>query len=192
MRRRKKRGFAMIRTLAVIIAFSFAAAPALAEAPLTDDKVKRFIETLEPVEELGERLEAKGKLVKTLDEEKPMIGKDFRPYSDGVAALKKEHPGEYAALGALLKPHGFSQDDWAATGDRVMIAYMAVKMEAENPNYEKDMAGMDPAMLAQVPPQMRAQIEGALAMVETVKKAPAADKAAVKPHVKALEEATED
>ena len=181
----------MIRIFAASFCLAFAAAPAFAEAPLSDDQVKRFVATLAPVEEFGDKLDHDGKL-DDLDKKTPAFGEEFRPYKNAIAALKRDHPADYAALGALLKPHGFSQDQWAATGDRVMLAYMALRMEQENPDYEKQMAGMDKSMLNQMPPQMRAQIEGALAMVETVKKAPAADKAAVKPHAKAIEKATEN
>ncbi|MEZ5914961.1 MAG: hypothetical protein R3C42_04970 [Parvularculaceae bacterium] len=181
----------MIKTLAAAFALFFAVSPALAEAPLSDDQVTRFIATLRPVEEMGKRLEAEGKIAETFGEEKPTLGSEFKPYSKGVASLKRDYPGEYAALGGALKPHGFSQDEWAATGDRVMRAYIAVKLEKENPDYEKQMAAMDPSMLSQLPPQMRAQIEGAFAMIETVKSTPATDKAAVKPHVAAIEAATD-
>jgi len=181
----------MLKTLVAALALFFVASPALAEAPLTDDQVARFIATLEPVEEMGKRLEAEGKIAKFFDEEKPTMGKEFKPYSTGIAELKKDHPGEYAALGGALKPHGFSQDQWAATGDRVMRAYLAVKMEQENPKYAQEMPALDPSMLEQMPPQMRAQIESALAMVEAVKETPAADKAAVKPHLSAIEAATD-
>jgi len=181
----------MIKTLVAAFALFVAASPALAEAPLTDDQVTRFIATLAPVEEMGKRLEAEGKIAKLFDEKNPAMGCEFKPYSTGVSELKKDHPGEYAALGGALKPHGFSQDQWAATGDRVMRAYIAVKMEQENPNYAQEMPALDPSMLEQMPPQMRAQIEGALAMVEAVKETPAADKAAVKPHLAAIDAATD-
>lgn len=176
----------MIRTIAAAFALTLAAAPVLAAEPLTEDQVTRFVATLQPVEEFGDRLDDEGKM-NEFDDRAPVPGKEFHPYSDGVATLKKAHPADYARLGDLLKPHGFSQDQWAATGDRVMLAYMAIRMEKENPDYDKQMAKMDPAMLAQMPAPMRAQMEGVMAMIETVKKAPAADKAAVKPHVKAIE-----
>ena len=42
---------------------------------------------------------------------------------------------------------------------------------------------MDPKMLDMIPPAMRAQMEGALALVATVRDVPPADKKAVKPLV---------
>lgn len=189
----------MIRMIAPLAAALFAFSPAFAETPLTGDTVARFIETLEPVEAFGDRLEADKKLEKLFEQREPTPGKDFRPYSDGVAALKKASPAEYEKLGALLKPQGFSQADWASTGDRVMLAYMANRMEKENPGYEKQMAemkaqmaAMDPAMLAQMPAQAKSGMLAAQAMVEAISKSPPADRAAVKPHMKAISEAIDD
>ena len=176
----------MIRTAAAVL-FLAMTGTAFAADPLTADQVTRFVATLAPVDALADRLDTEGKLDGLVDKRGPRAGEDFKPYSTGVAALKKTQPAEYPKLTAILKPHGFTADQWSAVGDRVMIAYMALKMDAENPGAAAGMEGMDPAMLAQMPPEVRAQMAGMMAMMETVKKAPAADKAAVKPSMKVIE-----
>lgn len=189
----------MIRMIAPLAAAILALSPAYAETPLSSDAIARFVETLEPVEAFGDRLESDKKFEKLFEQREPVPGKDFRPYSDGVAALKKASPAEYEKLGALVKPKGFSQADWAVTGDRVMLAYMANRMEEENPGYEKQiaemkaqMAAMDPAMLEQMPAQMKSGMLAAQAMVEAISKSPPEDRAAVKPHMKAISKAIGD
>ncbi len=176
----------MIRAIAIAVTFAFAVAPALAAGPLTEDEVQRFVKTLAPVHEMGARLEKNGTLERFADRE-PLIGKEFSPYSTAVANLKAKAPAEHQVLAGIIRPHGFSTDEWGAVGDRVMTAYMALRMEEENPNAMKQMNGVDPSMLAQMPPAMRSQMERVMAMMETVGKTPAADKAAVKPMMKAIE-----
>ncbi|MEQ8936396.1 MAG: hypothetical protein RIE56_11460 [Amphiplicatus sp.] len=166
----------------ILAGAAFAADP----APLTDAKIKNFIASMESVKALGHELEASGKTDTLEIDAMPKAGEEFRPYTKSVAALKEKHPADHQRLAALVKPHGFSVDSWAETGDRVMIAYMAEKV-AEHPESLAHAQAMDPAMLSMVPPEMRAQMEGAMAMMETVKKAPAADRAALRPHMAALD-----
>ncbi|MEQ8179487.1 MAG: hypothetical protein RIC52_02355 [Amphiplicatus sp.] len=166
----------------ILAGVAFAADP----ASLTEAKIKNFIASMESVKALGHELEASGKTDTLEIDSIPKTGEDFRPYSKSVAALKEKHPADHQRLAALVKPHGFSVDSWAETGDRVMIAYMAEKAE-EHPESLAHAQAMDPAMLSMVPPEMRAQMEGVMAMMETVKKAPAADRAALRPHMAALD-----
>lgn len=178
----------MFRAVAVAVALTlaFAAAPALAADPLTEDQVQRFVKTLAPVHEMGARLEKDGTLERFADRE-PLIGKEFSPYSTAVANLKARAPAEHQILAGIVRPHGFSTDQWGAVGDRVMTAYMALRMDQESPNAAAQMKDFDPSMLAQMPPAMRGQIERVMAMLETARRTPAADKAAVKPMMKAIE-----
>lgn len=148
--------------------------------PLTDDQTQRFIDTLPALDKLGEELRSDGKTDKLEIATEPKAGEDFKPYSNAVAALKAGYPGDYAKLGAAVKPHGFSADEWGHVGDRVIIAYLALEMEAQDPRSMAMMEGMDASMLQMVPPEMRAQLEATFALMETVKNAPAEDKAVVK------------
>jgi len=58
----------------------------------------------------------------------------------------------------------------------LIIAYMAVKMEEENPGAVAQMKAMDKSMLEMLPQAQRDQFASAIAMAETVENAPAADK----------------
>ncbi len=178
----------MTKLLAALGAFFIFAGEVLAadHEPLTDAKIKNFIASMEGVKALGQELDAAGKTQALEIDALPKAGEEFRPYTKSVAALKAKHPDDHRRLAALVKEHGFSVDSWAETGDRVMVAYVAEKA-AERPESLAHAQAMDPAMLSMVPPEMRAQMEGVMAMMEAVKNAPAADRAALRPHMAALD-----
>lgn len=161
-------------------AFALLTAGALAgDKPLTEDQAQRFVKTLPVLETFGKELEAEGKMEEFRISTEPMVDQEFKPYTSAITVLKEKHPADHARLGDMLKPHGFSADEWAGVGDRVVIAWMALKMEEEDPGAMAQMEAMDKSMLAQLPENMRAQIERALVMAETVKSASPEDKAVV-------------
>lgn len=149
------------------------------DAPLSADSAKRFVESLAAVEALGDELEAQGKTEQLQIAPQPKAGEAFKPYSTAVTALKEKYPSDYAKLRTAVKPHGFGAEEWGAAGDRVMIAYLALKMEEEDPTALQQMKAMDKSMLDMLPPEMKAQFAQAMAMMETVQNASDADKAAV-------------
>ena len=171
----------MLRIVAAAaVAGVLSIAAALADnAPLTEDQAKRFVASLSEVEALGDKLEAEGKTEQLKIDGAPKAGEPFRPYSAAVAVLQEKYPADHARLASAVRSHGFSAGDWGAVGDRVMIAYMALKMEEDDPRAMEMMEGMDASMIEMMPPEMRVQMESAFAMMETVKNAPAADKSVV-------------
>lgn len=165
--------------IAAIVAgsfFLFVSGAVAADAPLSVDAAKRFVASLESVKTFGEELEAKGEAEQLLFDAKPKAGEAFKPYSKSVAGLKAKYPAEYSKLQSAVKPHGFGAEEWGAVGDRVIIAYLARKMDKENPDAMAQMQAMDPSMLDMMPPEIKTQIEQARAMMETVAAAPPADK----------------
>lgn len=173
--------------LIALLAFLWTSPSANAETPLTTADAEAFVETLQPVNAFGEKLEAEGKTNELGGRGMPEVGQLFTPYSDGVADLKAQYPADYKELGTIIKPAGFtSQETWAVVGDKVISAYMALEMEKEGMSPE-DMAMLTPEMLSMVPPAMREQMSRALAMKETLERTPEADKAIVRPLVPALE-----
>lgn len=175
-------------SLTLAIAPEAVAADAAA-APLREADVERFVGTLDDVAAFGKKLEAAGKDDLLNRQEQPTDA-PFAPYSTGVSELKAQYPADHAELAGILKTHGFAPAEWGAVGDRVIIAYIALKIAEENPEaleMADQMASLDPAMLAQMPPQMKAQMDRMKAMVETVRRAPDADKKAVAPSKAALD-----
>ncbi len=159
----------------VLVAGAFAAD----DKPLTEDQAKRFVATLAAVDALGDSLEAEGKIENLRIEQRPTAGEPFLPYSNAVSVLKEKYPSDHVKLADAVKGHGFSTTEWGHVGDRVMIAYLALRMQEEDPDSMEMMAGMDKSMLDMVPPELRAQLESTFAMMETVKNAPESDKKAV-------------
>ncbi len=156
-----------------------AGASAADQKPLTENQAKRFVASLESVDAMRDRLDAEGKIDNIEIATKPKAGEAFKPYSKAVTALKDKYPADHARLAKIVKTHGFSAKDWGDAGDRVMIAYMALKMQDEDPRTLQVVQTMDKSMLDMVPPEMRAQLESTFAMMEAVKNVPEADKIAV-------------
>ena len=161
--------------IVVLMAGAFAAE----NKPLTEDEAKRFVLTLAAVDALGDTLEAEGKIENLRIEQRPKAGEPFLPYSNAVSLLKEKYPADHTKLASAVKAHGFSTTQWGHVGDRVMVAYLALRMQEEDPDSMEMMSGMDKSMLEMVPPELRAQLESTFAMMETVKNAPEADKKAV-------------
>lgn len=168
----------MFKTAAILAGsfFLFASGAAAADAPLTVDSAKRFVASLDSVKTLGEEFEAEGKTDTLEVDAIPKAGEPFQPYSKSVAALKKQYPQDYSKLNAAVHKHGFAAEEWGAVGDRVMVAYLARKMEKENPQAMAQMHAMDPSMLDMMPPEMKAQMMQAQAMMQTVAAASPEDK----------------
>ena len=159
--------------------FLFLSGAVAEDAPLTEESASRFVDSLDTVKALGEALEAEGKTKELQFDSAPKAGEPFKPYSKSVVALKAKYPGDYAKLDAAVKKHGFGAEEWGAVGDRVMVAYLARKMETENPQAMAQMQHMDASMMDMLPPEMKAQMMQAQAMMQAVAAASPEDKKAV-------------
>lgn len=150
---------------------------------LEADTVEAFIESLDPVTRYAQGLDdevTEGVLGADVI---PQPGEPLQPYTRSLEYLREEQGEAYEAMGELVEEQGFdSLEEWAATGDRVMVAWLALQMEGN------DVGPISPEMLEQVPPQMRPQIERMLAMMEAVRNAPPEDIEAVRPFAARLQD----
>jgi hypothetical protein len=184
-----KHSFLLAMAIAASLAFA-PFSPARAQTALTAGNVKSFIDTLPDLKAFSDTLEQSGKS-DTLSEafQANAAAGDFSPYTTGVSALKEKFPADYAQLGTLVAKHGFSsQEDWAETGNSVMKAYMAIKMEGEGGKAAAAMQAMSPEMLDKLPPQARAQIEASKKLMASAAAVPASDKDAMRPYVGQFED----
>lgn len=153
--------------------------------------IEAYIDSLELVRQLGERLQSEGKHGFLEREITPRNGELFDPHTRGVKALQRESADDYSELGRIVRQYGFtSAESWALTGDRVVLAYGAIKAEAESPEIlqlAQQMQRMDPQMLQLVPPEMRQQMEQAVSIARTLAQVPAADKRSVRPYTAQLD-----
>lgn len=159
---------------------------------ITADEAQRFVDSLPALDALGDTLEAEGKMDELEINATPVAGEEFKPYSQAVVGLKEKYPGDYAKLNDAVKPHGFSADEWGGVGDRVIVAYLALKMAEENPGAMAQMQAMDKSMLDQMPPEIKAQFQQAMAMMQTIENASPEDKAAVETVKDQLDEYMEE
>ena len=176
----------MKRIFAFVAAFALSIPPVLAADSLSAADARHFAETLAPVQAFGDALEKEGKFNVLVGGGATVDGA-FKPYSAGVVALKAQLPDEFGRLAAVVKPHGFTPEQWGAVGDRVMAAYMAVRIEREQPGSLAQMELTDPAEIAKMPPEMRKQMTDYNAMVSAVKSAPDADQQAVLPAMETID-----
>lgn len=158
---------------------------------LTDNTIRAFITTLEKAQALAPEFEE-------LDDEHNAESIDLsRVFSSSVEELKGEEA--YGQLEDLVQNNGFKNlNEWAATGDRIYGAWMAIEMADQSPGINQEMKSAmaelenNPNMSNQQKAQMRSMMEAALGVTKMASEAPPADIEAVKPHVKALQAATND
>jgi hypothetical protein len=180
---------AVITTLFALLALFSAGTQAQG---LSDQTISSFIDSLKAAEQLEPEFED---LSDDMDSQNDGTMPDFsRIFSDSLKELEGHQA--YGQLEDLVQYHGFgSLEEWAATGDRIFQAWMAIEMEQQSPAAQQEMnAAMaeienNPNMTAQQKAQMRAMMEGAMGAIQSASNAPPADIKAVRPHVDALREA---
>jgi len=158
---------------------------------LTDSTIRAFITSLEKAQTLAPEFEE-------LNDEQNIESINLsRIFSSSVEELKGEDA--YDRLEGLVQDSGFNDlNEWAATGDRIYAAWMAIEMADQSPEINQEMQSAmaelenNPHMSAQQKAQMRSAMEAALGVTKMASEAPPADIEAVKPHVKALQAVTND
>lgn len=174
------------RQLAIALALMFSLVSLNAHAEkLTDNTIRSFITTLEKAQALEPEFE-------NLNNQEHLGSIDItKIFSSSVEALKGEDA--YDSLEDLVQNSGFSNlNQWAATGDRIYGAWMAIEMKDESPEINQEMKTAmaelenNPNMSDQQKAQMRSMMEAALGVSKMASEAPPADIEAVKPHVNAL------
>jgi len=159
---------------------------------LSDRVISSFIDSLKAAEQLSSEFDD---LSDEMDAPNDGSMPDFSSmFSDSLRELEGHQA--YGKLEDLVQDHGFgSLEEWAATGDRIFQAWMAIEMEQQNPAARQEMdAAMaeienSPHMTAEQRAQMRAMMQSAMGAMESASNAPPADVEAVRPHIEALREA---
>lgn len=154
-------------------------------------RIEAYLETLAAVRALGERMQAAGQGALLIREITPRPGQAFDPHRRAVRALAREHPARLAELNALVQQRGFtSADSWARVGDRVVLAYGAVKATAESPELlllAQQLQGLDPQLLQALPPQEQAELQLALVIAQALAQVPEADRRQIQPYIGRLD-----
>ncbi len=163
----------------------------LSAAALEPLQVEAYLDSLDEVKQLGERMKAAGQDAFLAREISPKAGESFDPHQRAVMALKREHAEQYAQMKRIVLSRGFtSPESWALAGDRVVLAYGAIKAESESPEVlllARQMQGLDPQLLQLLPPDQREQVKQALVIAEALAQVPEADKHQIRPHIARLD-----
>ncbi len=179
-----------MRQILTLMVMLWAPFPVLAAA-LDQLQVEAYLDSLDEVKQLGERMQAAGQGAFLAREVSPRSGQPFDPHQRAVMALKREHAEHYGQLERIVRQRGFtSPESWALVGDRVVLAYGAIKAESESPEMlqlAQQMRGVDPQMLQLLPPDQRLQVEQALAVAESLAQVSEADKQQIRPHIARLD-----
>ena len=155
--------------------------------PLTSQRIENFIASLMKIRDIDRRHGGKG----ALENARNPGSKTWSPFS-GAAQSVKSHPGKNDIMAAIRSGGFVDSQDWADTGTRIYRAYGAVKMGSQQPELAAKMAKaraqiekskMSPEQKKGILKMMEQQM-GAIAAFQNV---PEGDKAAVKPHLAALD-----
>lgn len=170
----------------------FAAAPAFAQSAtgsLTASQAQSFVAAIPDMEILADKFRAEGKEGFLESAVRPRPGDtEFKPYTRGLAAMQEKYPDDYDLIGETVSKRGFrNAEEWAAAGDKVMLAYLAVKMEGQQYQTLKAMANVPPEVMTKLPPKMVSQIEQARTVMTVAENTPPADKETARPYVPAID-----
>lgn len=162
-------------------------------ADLTSDMVGRFIQSMNGMQEIAAKYDD---IVEPNSAFEPrgmddVAQRAMTPFSSSLAEMKA-HEG-YGDLLAMIRQHGFdSAEQWAQVGDRVMRAYAALTIAEEVPNMNAQLAQAmqeleDSDLSEEQKQMMRGMLQSSTVVVGAVNNVPDADKAAVRPHIGAIE-----
>lgn len=172
----------LLKKAVLILSLAVLAGPSYAQN-LTPTTIEGYIKGMEPIAAFASETRQSGKQI---DLQLRPTGSNFQPHASLTEQLKTKAPEEYSKLDAMVKQQGFSStDQWAATGDELMAAYIANKVTKEMRQNKATMA----QAIAMLPPQQKKQAEIMLTMIDVADSAPAANVSAVQPYIPQIEQA---
>ena len=164
--------------------------PAQASGPLTPDLVQGFIAAAKEIQKIAGKYDEMLLMNQNISADAAMA-KAQAPFTSAIAQMQGHQA--YNEILAVIESQGFADpQQWAATGDRIMKAFVANKMASQMPQIDEQMkqaveqieksnmsASQKEAMLQMI--QSSAQMAGAYIDV------PDADKSAVLPFMTEIE-----
>lgn len=144
---------AFVAALIVLLPFT---AHAQSDAPLREDEVRRFLATLDALEDLGQRYDESDFENIEIDPED-----GFAPMAASLEELRGHEA--YPEFQTILADEDFDDEDrWAEVGDRTLRAYMALQIREQHPNMLEEMT----AALEQIENQSGISEEQRASMLE--------------------------
>ncbi|MFN3880225.1 MAG: hypothetical protein ACK4L8_02200 [Nitrincola lacisaponensis] len=156
--------------------------------------IEAYISSLPDVDALGQRVEASGQVDQWFVELVPMPGMPFNPHQQAVERIAQYAPAYHAELNKIVIGYGFtSVQRWAEMGDRVLLAYAAVKAEQENPTLwqlaSQEYTQVPAEMVRMLPENLKDEVNQALTITRALVLAPRADRYAIAPYMTQLDTA---
>lgn len=153
--------------------------------------IEAYISSLSDVEALNKRLQASSQRKYWFDEMTPLPGLPFNPHQQAVRRMAEQEPAFHYELNKTVISHGFtSAQRWAEIGDRVILAYGALKAEQENPmlwQLASRHQQVPPEMLSMWPEEAREQVNKALLVIRAFAGSSSEDRAAIAPYLARLD-----
>ena len=159
--------------------------------PMESTAIEAYISSLADVEALSERLEARNQIQGWFKELTPLPGLPFNPHQQAVVRMAEQEPAFHYELNKAVISHGFtSARRWAEIGDRVILAYGALKAEQENPTLwqlASQYNQVPPEMLSMWPEEAKSQVNKALVIIRAFAASSREDRAAIAPYLARLD-----
>ena len=178
-----------LNTFCAVLVLLLAALPAMAQ-PLSDERIERFLASLEDLESLGKQVENTdmfGNMGQEIQEQAMRKG-EFRPM--GMMVEKMRDHEMHDQFSSVVSDHGFQRpEDWADTGDRIMRAMAAMELQKhDRGDMRAEMGAMmnkmenNPNISEQQRKRMRQQMGQAMAGMKAMADAPQEDIEAIRPY----------
>ncbi|MBL4802929.1 MAG: hypothetical protein JKY45_13670 [Emcibacter sp.] len=173
-----------------------------AETHLSGNDIQHFMNAMKPLQKLGDKYDFEENNNKSAEDQAPMVAPDdftnFTPMSQSLTEITGHKA--YGEFEAIVHNAGFSSpQQWATVGDRVMKAYMSLKMIAElTPEklQEMQVSIEEVKKNEYLSPEMKTQILGSLnqmiAMTTNLSEHDKADQKTLKPYLTKLERLFEE
>jgi len=180
-----------LRALLVLFALIILSIPqtSLGEVALKDADIRHFIAAIKPLDKLGKKY--------ALDQDKDMMSQtmdgEFNPMSQSLKRIRKHEA--YGEFKHIIQKAGFSSDEeWAMVGDRVMKAFIALKMKKEM-QHQPGQGGVgeleeslkqienNQHISSEMKERLLKQIKQSIIMIKSVSNSSPADQNALRPHM---------
>ncbi|WP_138379118.1 hypothetical protein [Luteithermobacter gelatinilyticus] len=159
---------------------------ALAQPPLSGDKIEGFISTLPKLEELGEKYDIEDDQ-EDLDSQASPDGA-FSPFTSSLRTLKGHKA--YNDFMAIIREAGFSSaEEWAMVGDRVMRAFISTEIKGQHSSSRAEMEEAikdvqnNPHISTEQKQAIINNLHQSMAMMSAASNAPAEDVKAIQPYL---------
>ncbi len=149
---------------------------ACGKADLQDYEVAQFIRTLGPSSRFFSANDEGQPLFSATEKYNMVMNGKLDIMSQYVKRAKKKSPAKYEEAAKLAKSEGFETvEAWAEIGDRIMLAYVAIKLKDKIIQYDESMKQMTKEAKKKLPAKFKKILNSTDKLNKTLKEAPQKD-----------------